>query len=77
MAFKVGNRAQEEMKMTLVLTDAIVHFQEAKVTRFFLYLMLTCCLMQVTMVFSLDRLRMERSSRPRLARVLGASYFMP
>ena len=33
--------------------------------------------MQVTMVFSLDPLRMERSSRLRLARVLGASYVKP
>ena len=32
VAFKVGNRAQEEVKMTLVLTDAIKHFREAKVT---------------------------------------------
>ena len=31
MVFKVGNKAQEEVKMTLVLMDAIEHFQEAQV----------------------------------------------
>ena len=34
-------------------------------------------MIQVTMVFSLDPLRVERSSLPRLARLLGASFFMP